>query len=53
MTTTHLETVIVGAGQAGLSASYYLTQQRRDMSFSNKRMGLPMPGATTAGIPSR
>ena len=30
MTTTRLETVVIGAGQAGLSASYYLTQQRRE-----------------------
>ena len=30
MTITRLETVIIGAGQAGLSASYYLTQQRRE-----------------------
>ena len=26
----HIETVIVGGGQAGLSISYYLKQHRRD-----------------------
>ena len=29
MTTTQIETIIVGAGQAGLSVSYYLTRQCR------------------------
>jgi putative flavoprotein involved in K+ transport len=30
MSTTHIETVIVGGGQAGLSVSYYLTRQGRE-----------------------
>src|SRR5215510_2468188 len=28
--TTHVETVIVGGGQAGISVSYWLTQEGRD-----------------------
>ncbi|MEP6527458.1 MAG: NAD(P)-binding domain-containing protein [Nocardioidaceae bacterium] len=30
MTTTHVETIIIGAGQAGLSTGYHLAQHRRE-----------------------
>jgi putative flavoprotein involved in K+ transport len=30
MNTQHVEIVVIGAGQAGLSMSYYLTQQGRE-----------------------
>lgn len=41
MTTQHIETLIVGAGQAGLSTGYFLQQQRRPFLIvdGNQRVG--------------
>lgn len=38
--TEHVDTVVIGAGQAGLAISYYLTQQNRDhIVLEKKRIG--------------
>ena len=41
MSTEHIETVIIGAGQAGLSTAYHLTKQGRPCVVldSNARVG--------------
>jgi len=50
--TTHVNTIVVGGGQAGLAVSYFLTSTARIIPCSSKRTCPPTLGAIIAGIPS-
>ena len=50
--TQRIDTVVIGAGQAGLAISYYLTQQARTMLCWTSAARSAAPGATVDGIPS-
>jgi len=51
--TTHVNTVIVGGGQAGLAVSYFLTLHGRDHLVIEQANALPMLGGIIAGTASR
>ena len=48
-----VDAIIVGAGQAGLAVSYFLTQQGRSHLILEQSAGLQARGGANAGTRSR
>lgn len=47
MTTQHIETLIIGAGQAGLSTAYHLRRRGRECLIVDGNDGSATTGAAT------